>query len=190
MRRFLLSSGALLIAVATTFAQEVELDHCLRDGGFCSETPAAVVDSSCGQVFYAHRGRLTWAPLRNAGPVTIAVQTRRKNLLTVFPLYVELVAFIDTLECETRSPISVVLVAQGTGQCEGIWESVGPIDLTRHSIPLGTEYRVQVEFFATIPDVHGVFRSSVGLSCIRVTSHADTTAVTYSSWSLLKSIYR
>lgn len=184
----LLSSVALLIWAATTFAQDADLEHCLRDGGFCSETPAAVVDSSCGQVFYAHRGRLAWAPLRNTGPVTIAVQTRRKDLRTVFPLYVELVAFLDTLECDTRAPISVVLVAQGTFQCDGIWESVGPIDLTRHSIPLGSNYRVQVEFFTTVPDDHGVFRSSVGLSCIRVTSHP--TAVTPGSWSRLKSLYR
>ena len=190
MRWLLLSSVTLVITAAPAFAQEAELEHCLRDGGFCSETPAAVVDSSCGQVFYAHRGRLTWAPLRNDGPITIAVQTRRKNNLTVFPLYVELVAFLDTLECETKAPISVILVAQGTGQCEGIWESLGPIDLTRHSIPLGTTYRVQVEFFTSVPDDHGVFRSSVGLSCIRVTSHRDTTAVTRSSWSLLKSLYR
>ncbi len=190
MKHLLLMSGVLLIAGAT-LAQEVELDHCLLDGGFCGETPVAVVDSSCGQVFYAYRGRLSSAPLRNAGPVTIAVQTHRKNLLTSFPLYVEIVAFIDTtLECETRSAISVVLVAQGTYQCEGIWESVGPIDLTEHSIPLGALYRVQLEFFATAPNVHGVFRSSVGVSCIRVTAHPETTSVRPGSWTVLKSLYR
>ena len=191
MKRLLLSGGVLLIAAATVLAQEVELDHCLRDTEFCSETPVAVVDSSCGQVFQAYRGRLSWAPLRNAGPVTVEVQTHRKNLLTSFPLYVEIVAFIDsTLECETRSAVSVVLVAQGTYQCGGIWESVGPIDLTQHSIPLGALYRVQLEFFATLPDVHGVFRSSVGVSCVRVTTHPDPTAVRPGSWTVLKSLYR
>jgi hypothetical protein len=187
MRRLLLT-GVLLIAEAPALAQEVELDNCLRDGGFCSETPAAVVDSSCAEVFYAHRGRLSWAPLRNAGPVTIAVQTRRRNLLTTFPLYVEIVAFVDSLECDTEPAISVVLVAQGTSQCAGIWESVGPIDLTRHSIPLGAPYRVQLEFFATAPDDHGVFRSSVGVSCIRVTSHPAVVAPT--SWGWFKSLYQ
>jgi hypothetical protein len=189
LNRSRLGIGLLLVLTGSALAQDVALDRCLGDGEFCSETVDAVVDSSCGDVYYAYRGRLSWEPLRNAGPVTIAVRTHRKNFRVAFPLYVELVAFVDTVACSTDRPaISVVLVAHGTHQCEGIWESVGPIDLTEHSIPLGALYRVQLEFFASLPDVHEVNRTSVGVSCVRVTP--ATSAVRAATWGAVKAMYR
>jgi hypothetical protein len=188
MRCFLLSLGILLVALATTFAQETGLQQCLGDGDFCSETAAVLIDSSCTQVFYAYRGRVSWPALRNQGPITVAVQTHRNDPFAAFPVYVEIVTSVDSLECQTNLPaISVILVAQGTSQCGGTWESIGPLDLTLHAIPIGALYRVQLEFFATAPDDHNIFRNSVGVSCIHVTS---TAAIGVKRWVDVKRLYR
>jgi len=177
--------GVVLAIPADAHGQDVlVLERCLRDGGICSETAEVLVDSSCGEVFMSYRGRLSLPPIQNTGPVTIAVQTRRASLLTAFPVYVE-IATANGDTCETGAG-SVVLEAQGTQQCGGIWESIGPIDLAPHSISPGGWYRVQLEFFAGPPH-DGVFRSSVGVSCVRVTM--DVSPVRGATWSFVKMVY-
>lgn len=182
----LLLGMIMLPGLAT--AAEVNLDVCLTEPRFCAETTDAWADSSCNHVFYSYHGRMSFEVLRNAGPVTISILTRRRNVFRLFPLYVSIVQ--NVMESDSCSSVvphgsSTVLVAQSSGQCEGVWESIGPIDLTRHGIPLGSLYRVQALFLVTPP--YGFEWRSVGLACVRVTS---TSPVRELTWGLVKGLYK
>jgi hypothetical protein len=79
-------------------------------------------------------------------------------------------------------------VAQGLYQCGGIWESVGPIDLsTNFGIPLGTRYLVQAVGLLDAFSYWG----STGLACIRVTTETTTDVPSESptSWGRVKLLY-
>ena len=182
--------GLLLVSASSALAQETELEECLDQGTFCSESAPILMDESCGEKFYRFRGRITWPPLLNVGPVTISVRTRALLFQTPYPLYLEIIARDSTFpdECVTYIGGSVILVGQGANQCGGTWETFGPVDLRGFGVPIGGQYNLQAVFFEQFG--HHPVLHSVGLSCIRVTAHPDTTAVAPGSWSQLKSLYR
>jgi hypothetical protein len=189
---------SLLLWSDVAFAQQdfpTELDDCTGPGAdFCFDGVPALLDSECAAIFEGYDGRIAWPPLRNMGPVTIAVQTRFRvgsgpQGSFMLPLYVEVrnrTSEFDRLECDTGLSGSLVLVANGSEQCGGIWESVGPLDLTRYGLPLGALYSVHCVFFRLSPQERTT--RSVGFSCIRVTSNPTTVAA--ATWGLVKSLYK
>ncbi len=195
MRSFLFI--LLLLAASPVGAQEpTELYDCVDDADgpdFCSDSTAVLVDEGCGAAFNRYHGRIAWPVLRNVGPVTISVRTRYLPFgWTFLPLYVEVrgrTQAADSMQCRTGLGGQVILVAQGGPECGGGWESAGPISLVRFGVPLGALYTVQAVFFEALPDPHGIpLWTSVGFSCIRVTSHPTT--VTPTTWANLKALYR
>jgi hypothetical protein len=83
----------------------------------------------------------------------------------------------------------VILVALGSSQCGGLWESVGPLDLTRIGVPIGGLYHVQLVFFE---DHYSGWRSN-GFSCIRVSNDLVTDvplSVATRSWGGMKILFR
>jgi len=164
------------VLVSLGWAQDTELFSCLPDTNVCSEAPAVLLEESCGEQFYFHRGRLSWPALRAVGPITIAVKVKHHGS-TYLPLYVEIVSDVQSPECATGILQFPVLITEGAPDCGGTWYSVGPLDITRFT-PLGTFYRVQVEFFDADPV--GYVRSP-GLACVRVTTPTEITPRTWSS---------
>jgi hypothetical protein len=190
----MLTSIVLLCAVCdVAVAQPSELSSCLELGSYCAESPLDTLNIF-GQyctTFVQFVGRLAFPPLVNRGPVTISVLTRASQS-TTFPLYVEIRGHTggDPMECTTLTAGNLVLVAQGLPQqCEGVWETVGPLDLTQNGIPLGTTYHIQlVGFrFSRLGSSYG----STGVSCVRVTSSASNpSAVAAAAWGGVKALYR
>jgi hypothetical protein len=186
--------AVLLVSIAVTAsAQEAELYDCLGEGSTaCVDTAAIVFRDPCGQPYYVHRGKTSWPSLRNDGPITIAVNTYFFTWDTTYPLYVEIAPFAVPGECTTVAPGFTFIVARGLDQCGGIWDSIGPIDLTDYFIPLGGYYRLQVISFVHFwPRPPAPPRwTSPGLSCVRVTSHPVASPVAAIDWGNLKRLYR
>ena len=171
-------------------AQPAELYSCMEPGSYCSESALDTLTEfdHCGMYFYQFTGRLAWPVLVNAGPVTIAVQTKATEF-TPYPLYIEIRGPTrPPVECTTQLAGTVVIEAQGfPRQCQGIWDSVGPIDLRQIGIPLGGEYHVQAMSFL---DHYSGWRS-VGIACIRVTSSPGSpSAVEAVTWGTVKTLFR
>ena len=168
----------------------VDLEDCTGPGAdFCFDTAGATIENDCGVLFQNYQGRIAWPALRNAGPITIAVQTRNTAFAgqTWFPLYVEIATRLPSeVECETARPGVLVLTTNSGVACGGSWTSVGPIDLTAYHIPLGAPYSVGCVFFRSTPD--DVTTRTVGFSCIRVTS--TQSALADVEWSLVKTLFR
>jgi hypothetical protein len=182
---------ALLVAVSGEAraqpAPPIELEDCTGPGAeFCFDGDSTLISEGCGVRFEGYVGRIAWQPLRNVGPVTIAVQTWSSFASQTFiPLYVEVVRRIDDDGCVGTRPGRVVLMAEGSERCGGTWKSVGPLDLARYGVPLGDNYHVQCTFFRTST---GVTVRTVGFSCIRVTS--EPMPITRATWNLVKALYR
>ncbi|HZM17083.1 MAG TPA: hypothetical protein VFE28_13860 [Candidatus Krumholzibacteria bacterium] len=165
-------------------AQNTELHSCLPDTSACVESEGVPV-SSCG-VFWFHRGYVSWAPLRAVGPITIALETYDGSSFgNVLPLYVEIKGYADSLGCTPEGAGQVIFITRSLDTCGGVWESVGPVEITRFT-PLGSFYRIQVAFLQAYPP-HWDIRSPA-LRCIRVTVAPDAIAST--SWSNLKILFR
>jgi len=189
---------AMLLVAAGVGAQEpTEIYDCVDDpdgADFCSDSTAVLVDGSCGTTFNRYHGRIAWPALRNVGPVTISVKTRRIQFgTTSLPLYIEVVPRVpgESQGCRTWGAVGgfLILVAQGGPDCGGTWESVGPISLASFGVPLGSLYHLQAVFFESIPDDSGrVSFHSVGFSCLQVTSHP--TAVGSATWTNVKALFR
>jgi hypothetical protein len=187
--------GLLILAlVASSHGQPIPptaLDDCVGpEEDFCFSGSPALIDTSCGVTFNGYQGRIAWPALRNVGPVTIEVQTRNTSFQgqTWFPLYVEVDARPfpeDGTDCNQARPGLVVLVAEGARQCGGTWASIGPLDLQRFAVPLGTNYSVGCTFFRT---TDGVTARTVGFSCIKVTPAATLTSDV--QWGFVKRMYR
>jgi hypothetical protein len=137
----------------------------------------------CGETFHYYRGRISWL-LRAVGPITVSVKTRI-GPFSVFPLYVEIARAL-TPECIDDGIGYVVLVAEGSIECGGVWQTVGPLDITRWT-PLGSLYRIQVVALDGNPVPNA---RSVGLACVRVTTTPTTSAVQASSWTRVRNLYR
>lgn len=167
------------------------IDMCLGSTPVCVESADAWVDSSCGQVFYSHVGRVSFPLLQNNGPVTVSILTHRRDVSQPFPVYISIVQVPSgsSDSCSSVVPVgtSTVLVGFGTRQCEGIWETIGPLDLVRHGVPVGSGYRVQALFFATPAHAHAIEARSVSLACVRITQASSTQAV---EWGHVKQLYR
>ena len=179
----------MLLAVGAGAEEPTELYDCVNDAdgpSFCTgDSTAVLVDEGCGATFNRYHGRIAWPVLRNVGPVIISVRTRAViGLPTELPLYIEVRQAIPG--CWVWGSAQVALVALGGVLCGGRWESVGPVDLMEFGVPLGELYTVQAVFLESIP---GQFKyNSVGLNCIRVTSHP--LAVAPATWSDIKVLYR
>src|SRR5262245_35947934 len=149
-------------------AQPSELQSCFEDGSYCAESQLDTLAISCGTVFRQFVGRVAFPPLVNRGPVTIAVRTVRAPG-TPFPLYAEVRGHIsdEPTTCTTMLAGSVVFVAQGiVQQCGGVWETVGPIDLTQNGVLLGGIYHVQLVGFYD-PTIN---QGTVAVACVEVRS--------------------
>lgn len=163
----------------------VEMLSCFEEGTYCAEAPFDTLETygnDCGQTFRVVHGRVAFPPLRNAGPVTIRVRTYSGPATA--PLYVIVRGpSRGGLGCTTYLAGSLVLISYGfPTQCGGVWESVGPIDLTRNGVPAGTEYHVQLEGF------RGYGGRSSAVACVQVIRDS-TTAVEDISWGNIKRLY-
>lgn len=189
--RTLIVCMVMLSALGSEAQVPTELDDCVGSSSdFCSDSTAVLVDYSCGQLFNRYYGRIAWPPLRNVGPVTIAVKTSNAHA-TAFPLYVEVRGRIDAADADCRTDLGghLILVAQGGTSCGGSWESIGPVDLRPYGVPLGWNYSLQCTFFETVPsDFFGAIWHTVGFACIKVTSHP--LPVSSVSWASMKVLYR
>jgi|SRR5262245_40491532 len=179
----------LMLAAVVARAQEpTELYDCVNDAdgpNFCTADSTDVfVAEGCGATFNRYHGVITWPPLRNAGPVTISVQTLALiSGTTHLPLYIEVAEGLQG--CRALRPALVALVAQGATVCGGVWESVGPIDLKEYGIRLGDLYTIRAVFLESLPGT--VNSHSVGFACIRVSGRL---AVAPATWSTIKVFYR
>lgn len=189
----LVALACLALQVSLAHAQgslPVELEDCTGPGAtFCFDTAPLTIENACGALFENYQGRVGWPALRNAGPITVSVQTRNTGFdgQTWYPLYVEVAPRIPTdTGCATERPGYLVLSTNSGFACGGSWASVGPIDLTTYHIPLGGAYSVQCVFFRTTPT--GVTHRTVGFSCIRVSS--TQSAATGAEWSSVKTLYK
>ena len=180
-----------LLGTGRCFAQPTELFNCLEDGSYCSETPLDTLASlglACGEDFHVFVGRVAFPPLINRGPITIAVKSLSPHFYYRYPLYVEIVGRLptDPPVCTTFLAGALVLVTQGLPtQCGGVWESIGPLDLTQSGIPLGSLYHIQVVGFR---DLGSGYRSC-GLACVTVRAE-PTSAVALAGWGFVKQLYR
>lgn len=183
----------VVIAVLLSSARAEALssiDMCLGSTPVCVESADAWIDSSCGQVFYSYVGRVSFPLLQNNGPVTISILTHRRDLSQPFPVYVSIEQVPSGSDsCSSVVPVgaSTVLVGFGTRQCGGLWETIGPLDLVRHGVPVGSGYRVQALFFATPAHPHAIEARSVSLACVRITEASSTQIV---EWGQVKRLYR
>lgn len=128
-------------------------------------------------------------PARQSGPITISVLTMSPYVNTTYPLFVGISPRSNTqdLGCTTRLAMNLTLVAQGLPlQCGGVWETLGPIDLSRLGAPLGATYHVQLEGYR---DLFGGF-SSARIACLRVTTEQQGSSVGELAWSRVKSLYK
>jgi hypothetical protein len=175
-------------------AQQTELEDCVGPGAdFCFDSTGVFVDEGCGVTFYRYRGTIAWPAILNVGPVTISVLTRDLRFgYTDIPLYVEVRGRAnpgDDTDCRTHFSGQLVLVAQGGMQCGGTWESIGPLDLRPHGVPLGAYYNLQLVFFEAVPgQIPDATSHSIGFACIRVTSHPS--GVEALSWGNVKRLYK
>jgi hypothetical protein len=191
--RFVIVAVALSwIGVVSAWGQPTEMYDCLGPSSTaCFDTAGILVKESCGSQYYVHRGVVSWPSLLNVGPVTISVNTYLDPQWSQFPVYIEVYAALpDT--CDTVSWGFLVLTARGSDQCGGMWESIGPLDLTRLFIPIGMHYRIRAisyVLFWPAPPYPSRWMSS-GLSCIRVTSEAVQQPVSQLPWGHLKQLYR
>lgn len=171
----------------SAMAQSDSLEACIEDGAFCSEGEPLTFDNPCGPDFYFFRGRVSWAPLRNTGPVTISVWTHSSAL----PLYVKVApitaGYPDTT-CVTYFPGAVVFAAHGAPQCEGVWEVIGPLSLDLYVRP-GAAYALILEGFETPPVPPGgqPYRSAA-VRCVRVIPHRRSTVLS-TPWPKVKILY-
>jgi hypothetical protein len=182
----------VLVHASAASAFDVELDDCLAiSTRVCADSPRVLVGSECGPTFYRFNGRIAWPPLKNIGPVTIAIQTRAHPMSTVMPLYLEiqsLSSIDDSTACRAGLGGVLLFAEPGSLDCEGIWTTVGPFDLQGFGVSQGEFYRVQVVFFETVPFPTGQIGHSPGMSCIRVT--LQLSAVVPSTWTRTKLLYR
>lgn len=189
MRRLSAMVLPLCLYVSGASAQPAELSTCLEPGTYCSESPLDTLEAfhlDCGVTFVQFVGRLAFPPLVNRGLVTIAVRTLAVQW-TPFPLYVELRGHTagEPQTCTTLLAGYVALVAQGLPmQCGGVWETVGPLDLTQIGIPLGSIYHVQLIGFQDAEFGYG----TTGFACLRVRS--ETSPVADVPWQRVKLLYR
>ena len=178
-------------------AQPSEFSSCLEEGSFCSEAPLDTIltrgpggDFGCGQEFYKIIGRVAFPLLVNQGPVTISVLTLAPSAYARYPLYVEIRPHVpgDPSNCTTLLAGTLVLEAQGfPTQCGGVWETIGPLDLTQRGIALGATYHIQVVGFRELMTGY----HSTGLACIRLTSAVRERApVALNAWGRIKQLYR
>jgi len=195
------SVGLKLVVVVTIVTARLcaaqlptELEDCAGPSAdFCSDSTAVLMEDDCGETFYRHRGEIAWAALKNVGPVTISVKTLDRRFYMTFPLYVMVRGRTnptDGTDCRTGMGGHVALVALGGQQCGGAWEPVGPIDPARYGVPPGANYSLQCVFFEPLPGTifPGLEPSTVGFSCIRVTSHPLQTGD--ASWAHVKTLFR
>jgi hypothetical protein len=126
--------------------------------------------------------------LRNDGPVTISVLTRS----SVLPLYVTIApittGYPDSV-CVTHFPGAVAFAAHGAPQCDGVWETIGPLSLDLY-VRRGASYLLVLHGLETPPQLPGgqPYRSAA-IRCVRVTSQG-TGAVTPSLWQSVKQRYQ
>src|SRR5262245_20267224 len=152
-------------------AQPTEFASCLEPGTYCSESALDTLElfaQDCGVTFVQFVGRLAFPPLVNRGPVTITVRTT-SAVWTPYPLYLEVRGHTpgEPESCTTLLAGDVALVAHGIPrQCGGIWETIGPLDLTQSGIPLETIYHVQLIGLRDAEIGYG----SVGFACLTVRS--------------------
>ena len=180
---WLTTIAVILTVPIDVLAQPTDLFACVGQGylPYCRESSiGGITDLGCGQSFELYEGRLSFFPLRCAGPITIEVNARQL-FSTAFPLYVEIVPG-DKVPC--RDPGYVVMIAWGGFDC-GYWESLPhPIDITKF-VPLGSTYALQVVFYQSKD-----FRTP-GLDCIRITSHPVTpSALVPITWGRVKALYK
>jgi hypothetical protein len=160
---------------------------CFQGGGartvadFCSTNPPTA------RVFLNFFGRVAWYPLRCVGPITVAVETTSPPDVR-YPLYVEIVPLRGPADfpyvCGNLPGNLVQIVYGHYGILCGVWDEVGPMDITR-IVPLGSLYALRLYFFAR----EDGFSPAVG--CVRVTAHpADTTAAVPSTWGRVKALYK
>lgn len=166
-------------------AQPTEFSGCLGDGDFCSERPGELVDSSCGVDFYFFHGRISTPPLRALGPVTIAVNTRVVNTHYRYPVYVEIVWTPECAPADSVYTRTLVMVVHGLPACGGVWESIGPFELSPRYVPYGELYTIQLTLLEGDPPP---FLRSVAVSCLRVT--AESVGVADITWSRAKALYQ
>jgi hypothetical protein len=181
--------SALAIIANSTHAQPSELLSCFEPGTYCAESPLDTLSAfelGCDVTFVQFVGRLAFPPLVNRGPVTIAVRTLSRAGVP-FPLYVEMRTRVGSGPdgCTTLLAGNIALVAQGLPpQCGGVWETVGPIDLTQVGVPLGWLYHVQLVGFVDGSTGLG----SAGVACVRVSGVPSTVIGT--TWQRAKCLYR
>jgi hypothetical protein len=178
---------ALFLPSAGLLAQPIEMSSCFEPGSFCSEAPMDTIETyglNCGRNFLISMGRVAFPPLVNVGPVTIRVLTYGRS--STAPLFVEIRGQREPIVgCSPYLAGALVLIAHGfPWQCGGVWESVGPIDLTRSGVPLGTEYHVQVVSFS------GWSIQSVAVACVEVIADSIPSPTRLATWDAVKRIYR
>lgn len=185
MARNFLAISLLIGLCKPSFTQNTELYSCLPDSTACVESQDQLIADICsGSFFHFHRGRVSWPPLRAVGSTTVSIQTYgADNLL---PLYLEIVPVADSVTCLPMQNGHVILETRSLAQCGGLWETVGPIEITRFT-PIGSFYRVQLVFLEGYPPSSFGLRSP-GLGCIRVT--AKPTSMHAHSWGAVKLLYQ
>jgi hypothetical protein len=101
-----------------------------------------------------------------------------------YPVYVELVR---TPDCQPTGlhTRALLMEAHSLINCGGVWESIGPIELSPRFVPFGDTYTIQVTFLEADPPPFG---RSVAVSCLQVVSNANSAART--QWSQVKALYR
>ena len=182
-KTFLTCAAVTCFLAVDAWAQETELFSCLDDSAFCRESTGEVVDQSCGLTFRFFRGRISWV-LQATGPISVSVRTK-VAVSSYLPVYIQIARVLDQT-CALAGPPYLILVAEGSVECGGIWETVGPIDITRFT-PIGSPYRIIVDAF----DGHPVPNArSVGLACIRVTTTAQANTLDGNSWASVKALYK
>jgi len=171
---------------ADLHAQPSELLSCFEPGSFCSEAPMDTLETygmNCGRTFRILAGRVGFPPLVNIGPVTIRVLTYGRP--STAPLYVEIRGQREpVVGCTPDLAGALVFIARGfPWQCGGVWESIGPLDLTQVGVPLGSEYHVQLIGFS------GSYIQSVAVACVEVVGPGATSPVRPVTWEIVKRIY-
>ena len=203
MRCVLVRAVAVLWALAqptgASAQYPTDLHRCL-DGGFpgwptgCVDVEGALLIDFCSEDppvarYYSQWfGRLAFFPLQCAGPITVAVETASRTS-NRFPLYVEVVPIPnDSREwyriCEDLPGYVVQIVYGHFGVPCGVWDEVGPVDITT-VIPVGSLYALQLRSFGSATGY------SPGVNCVRVTAQpVDNTPVASTTWGLVKALYR
>lgn len=172
-------------------ADTLELESYFGPGEYCSEQPiqdfALQAGQDCGQRFYQINGRLSFPLLVNHGPIRIEVRTIAPDTRTRFPLFVGYLprTLTGDLGCTTVLAARFLFTSDGVpAQCGGIWESIGPFDLSQVGVPVGERYHVQLE---GLDDIGG---GSTAIAGIRVTTVTDVLGIRPVEWGAFKQIYR